>query len=237
MRRSRIVAPLVAAVLGITGGATTAFLTAEGEPLPPSASDDPLRLDIEQVNLACTGDAITVLAYGESAAALGTAVADAGGDARYLRSSDSCATVYGPDPDAPPTWVVYAGPYDTPAEPCATRMEGDDRRGSVTKLTKGNTDFVKCACVLPVTSGPDLEVGMVADARDIAWTRLLQVMLNDDDPSAFPRSAVTGRYDQLTADRVATYQRRSPGKLTVEGVVDSTTWGILTDRLCDNYSW
>jgi hypothetical protein len=78
---------------------------------------------------------------------------------------------------------------------------------------------------------------MVADAGDVAWTRLLQVMLNDDDPQAFPRALVTGSYDQATADRVATYQARSPGKLTLPGIVDSTTWGILTDRICRIYHY
>ena len=112
-----MLAPLVAAVLGIAGGVTTAVVTASGDPAPPSASDDPLRLGIEQANLACTGDAITVLAYGESSAGLGSAVADSGGKAHYLRTDDSCATVYGADPEDPPTWVVYAGPYASRRSP------------------------------------------------------------------------------------------------------------------------
>jgi hypothetical protein len=236
--RARVLAPLLAAVLGIAGGVTTALATHSADPGLDPASGDPLHLGIPLIQQGCTGESITVLGYGDNAAALTPAVANADqGSARYLESARSCDTLYGSTKDPHPTYVVYAGPYDAPAEPCATRMEGADNRGSVTRLRSGNQDFVKCSCVLKKTVGPQLRVGMDADARDVTWIRLLQVMLHDATPQAFPGTEVTGRYDQATADQVAAYQARSPGKLTTPGVVDATTWGILNDRLCPNYSW
>jgi hypothetical protein len=62
-------------------------------------------------------------------------------------------------------------------------------------------------------------------------------MFHDDDPQGFPRTAITGDYDQPTADRVTTFQDRAPGKVTTPGEVDETTWGILTGRLCRQYDY
>lgn len=233
--RARLVAPLVAAVLGIAGGVTTALVT-DHDPAP--AASDPLGLGIPLVNQSCSLKSITVLAYGDSTAVLENAIANAGDTkVSYLRGAESCDTVYGSPGEPVPRYVVYSGPYAATKTPCASRMEGDDRRGSVTRLRSGNTDFVKCSCVLPDDVAPTLRVGDPVDGQTVAWIRLLQVMLHDNAPKAFPDSDVTGRYEQPTADRVAYYQARSPGKATVPGVVDATTWGILNQRLCPHYSW
>jgi hypothetical protein len=81
----------------------------------------------------------------------------------------------------------------------------------------GNEQLVKCPCEIP--------------------GRGLQAMFNDDDPTGFPHSAITGQYDQRTSDRVADFQDHAPGKVTERGKVDEVTWGILTDRLCRNYDY
>jgi hypothetical protein len=244
--RARIVAPLLAAVLGIAGGVTTALVTTASGPSGASAAfEDPLGLGIPLVDQPCSAKAIAVVGYGDDPAAMSPAVANAkaaeddGGDTvRYLRYDESCPTVYGPDSDPHPTYAVYTGPYAAVADPCAVRMEGGDDRGSVTILRAGNEDFVKCSCVLPAKDAPLLTVDMVdATARDRTWTRLLQVMLLDADASIPRKGWVTGDYNQATADRVAAIQATSPGKQTDPGVVDQTTWGILNDRLCRNYRW
>jgi hypothetical protein len=107
----------------------------------------------------------------------------------------------------------------------------------VTVLRSGNTQLVKCACELPRDAGPELFVGMVEDQESRIWTRSLQAMLNDYDADKFPRAAITGEYDERTADRVAEFQDEAPGKLTTPGRVDPTTWGILTERICRIYSY
>ena len=78
---------------------------------------------------------------------------------------------------------------------------------------------------------------MDPDQQEVLWIRGLQGMFADDDPQAFPRSAITGDYDQATSDRVAFYQDDAPGKVTERGTVDAATWGLLTDRLCRNYDY
>jgi hypothetical protein len=230
--RLRLVAPVVAAVLGIAGGVTTAVVTA--------APDDPLGLGVAMRDLSCTGEAVSVLASGEPGPGLRNAVVNADDDrgpVHYLRTSDSCATSWTGDNSRAtaageePEYVVYQGPYGSPTEPCATRMEGDARRGGVVLLQPG-AGVVQCLCELPDTAGPELKVGMQETAESRAWVRLLQVMLNDEDPQAFPRSAITGEYDATTAALVAEYQAKAPGKVTTPGVVEPTTWGILAQRLC-----
>jgi hypothetical protein len=62
-------------------------------------------------------------------------------------------------------------------------------------------------------------------------------MFNDDDPERFPHTSITGDYDEATAARVALFQENAPGKVTEPGVMDRTTWGIITDRLCRNYDY
>lgn len=230
--RLRLVAPAVAAVLGVAGGVTTAVVTA--------APEDPLGLGVTLRDLSCTGGAVSVLASGAPGPGLRNAVVnadDARGPVHYLSTADSCATSWTGDNSRAtaagetPEYVVYQGPYGSPTEPCETRMQGDARRGGVVLLAE-DAEVVQCLCELPDTAGPELRVGMAETAGSRAWVRLLQVMLNDDDPPAFPRARITGEYDAATAARVTAYQQGSQGKVTTPGVVDQTTWSILAQRLC-----
>lgn len=230
--RLRLVAPLVAGVLGVAGGVTTAVVTA--------APEDPIGLGVGLRNVSCTGQAVSVLASGSAGPGLRNAVVNAdtaNGPVRYLRTADSCDTSWTGDNSSDtragevPDYVVYQGPYATPREPCETRMQGAARRGGVVLLQQGAA-VVQCLCELPDTAGPTLSVGMEETAGSRAWVRLLQVMLNDEDPKVFPRRAITGVYDATTAAVVAAYQDRAPGQVTEPGVIDTTTWRILAGRLC-----
>jgi hypothetical protein len=245
MMRARVIAPLVAAVLGISGGIATALVVPGEDDDSPRASsyNDPLHLDIPQVDQDCTGESLLVVAYGDTAAPLGSAASGfRSKGARYLRSDSSCPTALGPERRPTPKYVVYLGPYDTRREPCELRMAGDAGGNYfVTVLSsqegEDEKELVKCPCELPRDAGPVLSVGMVKTQESVIWTRSLQSMLNDDDPAAFPRSAINGEYDEATAARVADYQEAAPGKLTTPGLVDTTTWGILTDRICRGYHY
>lgn len=236
--RARVVAPLVAAVLGIGGGIATALVVAADDDPGPSAFSDPLHLGIPLVDQDCTGESLLVVGYGDNVAPLGTAVANNGASGLgYLRSDRSCDTILGPERRPAPTYVVYLGPYDTLTEPCRQRMTPEHRGDFVTVLRSGNAALVKCACALPTTAGPELRLGMVATAEDVVWIRSLQSMLNDYYVDDFPREGITGEYDERTVAAVTRVQGEAPGVLTDPGVVDATTWGVITDRICRTYDF
>lgn len=237
--RARVVAPLIAAVLGIGGGVATAIVVPgdASEEKAPTVSD-PLHLGIPLVDQECTGEALLVIGYGDTVAPLSSAVANSSQvGLRYLTSEGSCDTTLGPEDKGAPTYVVYGGPYDNRREPCEIRMSGDESGSFVTVLRSGNQELVKCACEIPSGAAPHLFVGMVADQEATLWIRGLQAMLNDYDAQAFPHDAISGDFDQRTSDRVAEFQDDAPGKVTQRGEVDETTWDILTERLCRSYSY
>jgi hypothetical protein len=235
--RARVVAPVVAAVLGIGGGVVTALAVPDGHDEAPATSD-PLHLGIPLLDQDCTGDSLLVVGYGDTVAPLSSAVVNTDAEGlHYLSSAASCDTVLGPERKPPPAYVVYRGPYAGRSEPCGLRMSGQEPGSFVTVLRSGNAELVKCPCEVPAGDAPDLFVGMDANAVEKLWIRSLQAMFHDDDLKGFPRSAITGVYDQFTSDRVASFQDNSPGKKTTRGEVDETTWGILTDRLCRNYDY
>lgn len=236
--RARVVAPLVAAILGIAGGAVTAIVMEAAPEKNPddSAFEDPLGLGMPLINLDCApGRSILILGTGDASGSLFAAAAEnPSGDPRYLATADSCDTVYGPERLDPDDYVVYLGPYDGPIEPCTLRMDPVRRGDFVTNLQAGNEDSVKCVCVLPPELKPDLRVGMEETAEDAVWVRSLQGMFADDDPERFSRKWITGVYDQRTADRVIDFQAASSQQFDL-GVVDRATWGLLGTRLCSNY--
>lgn len=237
--RVQVVAPLVAAVLGIGFGIATALAVQDdADPAPPAGAADPLRLGIPLVNQDCSEESLLVVGYGNTTAPLSSAVANAGKDGlRYLRSADSCDAILGPEAQATPDFVVYRGPFDSRREPCELRMSGQDPNSFVARLREGNDVLVKCPCEIPSSQAPHLFPDMDPDASERLWIRGLQNMFHDDDPQGFPRAAITGDYDQPTADRVTSFQDRAPGKVTARGEVDATTWGILTSRLCRQYDY
>ena len=98
MVRARLIAPLVAAVLGISGGIATALVVPGDEDEPRASTyNDPLHLDIPLVDQDCTGESLLVVGYGDTVASLGSAASGfKSKGARYLRSDDSCPTALGP---------------------------------------------------------------------------------------------------------------------------------------------
>jgi hypothetical protein len=238
--RARVVAPLVAAVLGIGGGVATAIVVPADDDPGTAGFSDPLHLDIPLVNQKCTGDSLLVVGYGEGVAPLGTAVANNDRtEVRYLRSDESCATVLGPEGAATPGYVVYLGPYPNLQEPCALRMTPEHRADFVTVLRSGIQTLVKCPCALPASAAPDdLRPGMTEfTPEQTVWIRALQAMLNDYDAEKFPRSDITGRYDPATVARVVEIQQGQSGVPTTAGHLDEATWRILTDRICRIYDY
>lgn len=238
--RARIVAPLVAAVLGITGGAVTAVLTDadDGRPDPSDTSlEDPLGLGIPMVTLECRpGRGVLILGYGDTSGRLVAAIADNRDlDVRYVDTARSCDTNFGPERLAKPDYAVISGPYDDLDEPCTLRMTPEHRADFVTNLRDGNEISVKCVCVLPETAAPELTPGMTADDTEAVWIRSLQGMLHDLDPERFPQNGTTGIYDEATETRIRELQ--STSTVAPDGVVDTATWNLVRRRTCATYDF
>lgn len=246
MRRARVLLPVIAGLLGIAGGVTTALVVPGGaETDRPSSVDDPLRVGVPLVDLTCTGEAVLVLGFGDTAAPIASAVAnnpDLG--VRYLRTDESCPTVWSSNPDDVPEYVAYAGPYDSMTEPCELRMDGEHKRDDVTNLSAGNDLYVQCLCVLPFTAGPRLELGMVSDATTTIWVRALQLAFVSIDADREARGAagpfyelpdVTGIYDETIEARVELFQPLRD--ITTLGVVEADTWKAVADEVCPLYDF
>jgi hypothetical protein len=242
-RRQRWVLVLVA-LLGIAGGVTTAFLAPGASDSGPTAGgevNDPLRLGVPQVSLpSCTGESVLVLGTGNTAASLTPAVIDAGDGVRYLRTDESCPTLWSED-DEVPSYVVYSGPYESAAQPCADSLDGADASTAVTNLNSGNATFVTCACVLPMTELQGIvPPGKLAEGEEPAgasWVRMLQRMLADLDAGGPGEPIdVTGVYDRPTIDRVRQLQEDN-GILPADGRVGERTWAALRDQPCGNYDF
>ena len=233
---------VLAGVLGIAAGITVALVAPGSERGgdDPSTVNDPLHVGVPLVDLECTGEAIMVVGYGDSRAPLDAAVADnPGRDVRYLRTDDSCDTLYSPPETETPAYVAYLGPFDQLADPCAERMTEEHKGDNVTRLNAGNTIYVKCVCVLETATFPVLSLGMSVTAENGIWVRALQGMLVDIDaaagrPARFGEDDITGIYDARTAARIADIQSSNSVRV---GPVNPVTWRILRKRACGTYAY
>ena len=160
-------------------------------------------------NLDCTKDTILIIDHGENRGSLRTAVVDYP-EAKYLKTSESCPTMYERVDEPRPSWVAYLGPFDI-REGCRLRMGGEHRSDSLTRLQRGNESLVKCLCELSLTEDdfPVLTPGMQPTERDRVWINQLQGSLLDlgrlPAESGWPNST----YDQATINQVNAMLERS----------------------------
>ena len=89
MPRARLLAVATSALLGIVAGVATGVLLDRTD-----AGSDPLGLGVPQVNQPCTGKTLLVVARGDGADQLGSAVATEGQGVRYLDTQASCNTAW-----------------------------------------------------------------------------------------------------------------------------------------------
>lgn len=238
--------PLVAAVLGAGAGVLTAVAVDDAPPLTSEQSyNDPLQVGVPLVDLDCTGDSVIVLGYGETGAPLRSAVVNnAGEQVRYLRTDDSCPTLWGPAGASVPEYVAYTGPYDDLVDACRDRLTGEHKRDDVTRLNAGNTTYVKCVCEVPSAELRELSPSDVTDPETSIWVRTLQNTLVDLDESTgrgdadggFLQREVTGLLDAATEQRVRDFQQVRD-IVPPTGVVDTETWSALTDQVCRTYDY
>ncbi|MDP2772978.1 MAG: peptidoglycan-binding domain-containing protein [Nocardioides sp.] len=228
--------PLVAALLGATAGVTTA-LVVDDEPGGATALEDPLGVGIPFVNQDCTGQAIYVLGYGDTAAAIRyTLINHPDEDVRYLSTASSCDTHWARKNADDPAYVAYSGPYDSPTEPCAKRMTA--KLDDVALLIEGSDSYVQCVCELPNSDLPVLEPSDETTPELAIWVRALQNAFIDLDTAAereggFRRGDVSALFDEKTETRVREFQEESADIVPSTGIVDSKTWAAITVRLCE----
>ncbi len=226
--------PLVAALLGATAGAGTAWVV-DDESSTPSGSEDPLGVNIPFENLDCTGQAVYVLGYGDTAGAIRyTVLNHPDEDVRYLRTEDSCDTHWarlGADPE----YVAYSGPYDTPTEPCVKRMQA--KLDDVALLVDGASSYVQCVCEIPNADLPELEPSDGTTPELAIWVRALQNAFIDLDTAAereggFREGDVSAVFDEKTERRVREFQEENADIIPSTGIVEAKTWRAITERLC-----
>ena len=195
--RARVVAPLVAALIGIAGGTVTALVTVDAAGRSGRAGRDrrPARLGIPMVRLACTRPGRGRPRLRRHLAAPAPAIADnPGGDLTYLETArvvrhDLRSRAAEASRRRTP-WS--SGPYDDLEEPCTLRMDpGTTAATSSPRCAPATQISVKCVCVLPDSAaGPTLTLGMTPDRRRTAvWIRSLQQMFVDFDADSLHREA------------------------------------------------
>lgn len=241
------IALLVSALVGVTAGVVVGFTTTgespdatADDPTPGSTSSasptDPLRLGVPLRNLDCTTEKILVVGYGETSGALESAVqTNSDSDAKYLETAESCNTLYGPENEPAPKYVVYIGPFDTTSEPCGLRMSVDHKGDAVTSLKPGQKTHVPCLCVLRPADFPVLSIGMHPSTRDGIYVRALQQMLLDI--GLITANHVTGYYDQETANVIERLQKLNALTPAKYGTVEKLTWNQIIDRGCVGFDF
>jgi peptidoglycan hydrolase-like protein with peptidoglycan-binding domain len=241
------IALLVSALVGVTAGVVVGFTTGSpdgqgaDDPDPGASSSsspgDPLNLGVPLQNLDCTGKKILVVGWGSTSGPLESAVAtNADSEAKYLETAQSCNTVYGPEDQPPPKYVVYLGPFDSTSEPCQLRMSVDHKGDAVTSLKPGQKTHVPCLCVLRPADMPVLSIGELnPSTRDGIYIRALQQMLLDI--GYITASHVTGHFDRQTEKAVVKLQKLNALTPSKYGVVEQLTWTQIIDRGCVGFDF
>lgn len=234
MTRVRLVALLLALLLGAGGGVTAALVADDGE----VAQADPLGLGIPYADLDCTGEPVLVVASGDSAGALRPAIVNstARDEVRYLDTERSCTARWVAErSNATPRWVAYLGPGDS-QELCERRMAAEHRGDNVTFLRAGSEHRAVCLCEVRLEKAPVLRPGTESEGATVIWIRALQDMFavydaerGRTEPPALTADDMTGFYDRRTIARVKAYET-----MQNESVVDGTMTPFLWERLADS---
>ena len=240
------IALLVSALVGVSAGVV--FGLTSGSPGPSNADpdgarqseeatpQDPLGLGATLVNLDCTSQKILVVGYGETHGALENAVsANLDADVKYLDTAQSCNTLYGPEDEPTPKYVVYLGPFDTSIEPCGLRMSVGHKGDVVTSLKPNQNVHVPCLCVLRPADFPVLSVGMNTSTRVGIYVRAMQQLLLDMGLTTANR--VTGYYDRHTEKIIVRLQKLNALNPDKYGIVERSTWLQLRDRGCVGFDF
>ena len=215
----------LAVVLGVSGGAVTAFFAQEDEPV----GADPLELGIPLENVDCTGETLMLVAIGDTRAALAPSVRDSDElGVKYLKPAESCTTAYPRREGTTPQYAAYLS-YPSLEAACTDRMTNVHKDDFVTLMRAGNTDQVMCPCELDRTTLPEIGEGREPTTESRMWTSMYQWMLVELDRLDLDEIAM-GTFDQETIDATRTFQGNN--NLNPYGFVDQDTWAAIRDKSC-----
>ena len=223
---TRLLALVIAVVLGVSGGIVTAFVASR------TAFEDPLELGVPLVSVGCTLDTLIIVGEGDIRAPLSQAVAD-WPEAKYLDTTKSCETAYPRAAGGTPRYAAYLPPYSTPEAACRDRMTAEHKGNFITRMREGNEVGVNCACELELSALPTIGEGQEPTAVSGMWIYLYQGMLDtiglaDDVSQNF-------RFDDATI--AATRVLQSDAGLSPLGYLDTDTWNVLRNKACDRYDY
>ena len=227
VRRARLLAVAVSAVLGVIAGVATGFVV-DGN----TVTSDPLGVGVPLVNQPCQPkQSLLVVGWGGAQAAVAAAVSSVpDGTARYLDTRESCRTAWNRAGHTASRYVVYQGPYPT-HEACQQRLTGGVQGHLVTRLTAGSTEPVQCLCYFPFTKMPVLRPNADTTTTDTIFIRALQDLLTHMGRN--PPDHVTGVYDPQTQTAIKEFQQQHHG--FANGDVNTPTWQDLQKQGCRLY--
>ncbi|MEO5853315.1 MAG: hypothetical protein ABIQ15_12450 [Nocardioides sp.] len=231
MRRlggTRMVALVVAAVLGVSGGIGAALISSNRTEFV-----DPLGLGVPLVNVDCTGDTLIIVGRGDIRAPLSQSVVD-WPTAKYLDTTKSCDTAYPQARGETPRYVAYLPAYGGPEAACEDRMTAENKGNFITRMRAGNEVGVNCACELELSVLPAIGEGQELTPVSSMWIYLYQGMLAKV-PGLAPDVRQNFRFDEDTV--AATRDLQSGDGLNPFGYLDADTWNVLRNKVCDRYDY
>ena len=242
--RARVVAPLVAAVLGIGGGVATALVVPDDDEADGTSTfNDPLHLGIPLVDQDCTGESLLVVGYGNSVAPLGTAVANNGRKGvalpalrRVVRRRSSARRARRRRRTS-----STSAPTRPSQEPCEMRMTPEHRGGlrhgaALRQRARWSSAPARCrAARRPSCSGSAwTEPAASRRSGSAPCRRCSTTTTRQEFPHRDHRRVRRAR----RSARVTEIQQEQPGVPTEPtACVDEATWRILTDRICRIYDY
>ncbi|WP_128219392.1 hypothetical protein [Nocardioides yefusunii] len=125
-------------------------------------SADPLELGVDMSQQHCSGEFLVILASsGDPAAYASTlrpAHEQAGGEAKYLRTSDSCNS-FVQEIDGNDVYAAYLGPFDSAWQACEARGRIGYGGSYVRELRSDQERRTPCACEYSSSELPRISRG------------------------------------------------------------------------------
>lgn len=198
------------------------------------AADD-LGLGYPQVDQACTGEYVVILAStGDPASyrSMLTPALERSATGQYLVTNQSCSS-FNQEVNGNPIFAAFDGPYASLEDACESRATTMYPDAYVRRLDAAAEGRSYCTCldeasVLPVLNRANAEESdlptryVVTDVQSI----LYRVGLNPDQ-------LVGGSFGPATTGWLKTFQRNSG--LAPTGSTDYDTWLALQDAGCDEF--
>lgn len=219
---------VVAAALGVSGGIGAALISGTRTEVV-----DPLQLGVPLVNVDCTGDTLIIVGQGDIRAPLSQSMAD-WPEAKYLDTTESCDTAYPRPGGETPRFVAYLPAYSSPEAACEDRMTAEHKGNFITRMRGGNQVGVNCACELELDVLPAIGEGQELTAESGMWIYLYQGMLAKI-PDLASEVRQNFSFDEETVAATRTLQ--SGAGLNPLGYLDTDTWNVLRDKVCDRYDY